>query len=158
MRVAVASDHGGLALKREIVRFLASAGVEYEDFGVHSPASCDYPDIVLPPARAVAGGVFDRAVFICGTGIGVSIVANKVPGIRAALCHDTFSARASREHNDANVLTMGERVIGPGLARDIVRIWLRTPFGGGRHARRVDKITAVEQTFGTGCTSKEGLE
>ncbi len=158
MRVAVASDHGGFELKKEIVRYLESEGIEYKDFGTYSAESCDYPDIVLPLARAVADGTFDRGILTCGTGIGVSIVANKVPGIRAALCHDTFSAHASREHNNANVLTMGERVIGPGLARDIVRVWLNSEFEGGRHARRVDKITAIEQAFGTGRISKEELE
>lgn len=158
MRVAVASDHGGFELKKEVVRYLESEGVEYKDFGTYSAESCDYPDIALALARAVADGTFDRGIIMCGTGIGVSIAANKVPGIRAALCHDTFSAHASREHNDANVLTMGERVIGPGLARDIVRVWLESAFEGGRHARRVDKITAIEQAFGTGRISKEELE
>lgn len=143
--MAVASDHGGLLLKKEVVRFLETAGVEYKDFGTHTEASCDYPDIVLPLARAVADGAFDRGIIICGTGIGVSIAANKVPGIRAALCHDTFSARAAREHNDANVLTMGQRVIGTGLALDIVQTWLKSPFAGGRHARRVHKIGLISK-------------
>ncbi|MBO8129409.1 MAG: ribose 5-phosphate isomerase B [Peptococcaceae bacterium] len=144
MRVAVASDHGGFHLKKVVLQYLEELGIEYRDFGTYSEASCDYPDVARPAAEAVARGEYDRGIIICGTGIGVSIVANKVPGVRAALCHDTFSARMSREHNDANVLTMGERVIGPGLARDIVAVWLRTEFQGGRHARRVNKISGIE--------------
>ena len=105
----------------------------------------DYPDVAKPLAEAVAAGEFDRGILTCGTGIGIGIAANKVKGIRAALCHDTFSAHASREHNNANVLTMGERVIGQGLALDIVDIWLHTEFEGGRHAKRVDKISAIEE-------------
>ena len=104
----------------------------------------DYPDIAEPVAKAVAAGEYDRGILICGTGIGIGIAANKVAGIRAALCHDTFSAHASREHNNANILTMGERVIGPGLAGDIVKIWLTTEFEGGRHERRVAKIAELE--------------
>jgi ribose 5-phosphate isomerase B len=150
LRVAVASDHGGFELKKTVTRYLESQGIEYRDFGTHSAESCDYPDIARALAEAVADGTFDRGIVICGTGIGVSIVANKVPGIRAALCHDTFSAHASREHNNANILAMGERVIGPGLARDVVKVWLETGFEGGRHARRVDKITSIEETFCNG--------
>ena len=105
----------------------------------------DYPDVAKPLAEAVAAGEFDRGILTCGTGIGIGIAANKVKGVRAALCHDTFSAHASREHNNANVLTMGERVIGQGLALDIVDIWLHTEFEGGRHAKRVDKISAIEE-------------
>ena len=104
----------------------------------------DYPDVAKPLAEAVAAGEFDRGILTCGTGIGIGIAANKVKGIRAALCHDTFSAHASREHNNANVLTMGERVIGQGLALDIVNIWLHTEFEGGRHEKRVEKISAIE--------------
>ncbi|MGC7846538.1 ribose 5-phosphate isomerase B [Desulforudis sp. 1088] len=144
MHVAVAADHAGYRLKEEIVDFLRQAGIPHKDFGTHSLESVDYPDFALAVARAVQSGEFDRGIIVCGTGIGVSISANKVPGIRAALCHDTFSARASREHNDANVLTLGERVIGPGLARDIVATWLKAEFQGGRHTRRVQKITAIE--------------
>ncbi|MFZ5753239.1 MAG: ribose 5-phosphate isomerase B [Bacillota bacterium] len=118
---------------------------EIKDFGTHSTDSCDYPDIALPLAQAVAAGEFDKGILICGTGIGISIAANKVPGIRAALCHDTFSARASREHNDANILALGERVIGKGLALEIVDVWLASEFSGGRHQKRVDKIAAIEK-------------
>uniref|UniRef100_A0A7C1IZA2 Ribose 5-phosphate isomerase B n=1 Tax=Ammonifex degensii TaxID=42838 RepID=A0A7C1IZA2_9THEO len=145
MRVAVGSDHGGFRLKQEVIRILEEEGVEFRDFGTFSPESCDYPDIALAVAEAVAEGEYERGIIICGTGIGVAIAANKVPGIRAALCHDTFSARMAREHNDANILTLGERVIGPGLAAEIVRVWLRAKFAGGRHARRVDKIAVFEQ-------------
>jgi len=150
VRVAVAADHAGYRLKEEIVDFLRQSGIEYRDFGTHSPEPVDYPDFALAVARAVQSGEFDRGIIVCGTGIGVSISANKVPGIRAALCHDTFSARASREHNDANVLTLGERVIGPGLARDIVATWLMAEFQGGRHARRVQKIADIEANFDIG--------
>ena len=125
-------------MKEDIKGLLEDLGVDYKDFGTHSTESVDYPDVALPVAQSVADGLFDRGILICGTGIGIGIAANKVKGIRAALVHDTFSAHASREHNDANILTMGERVIGPGLARDIVTIWLATDFEGGRHERRVE--------------------
>lgn len=145
MRVAIGADHGGYRLKEDIKGLLEDLGVDYKDFGTHSIESVDYPDVALPVAQSVADGLFDRGILICGTGIGIGIAANKVKGIRAALVHDTFSAHASREHNDANILTMGERVIGPGLARDIVTIWLATDFEGGRHERRVEKIMAIEK-------------
>lgn len=144
MRVAIGSDHGGFYLKEDIKKYLEEKGIEYKDFGTSNTESCDYPDIARPLAEDVAKGTYDRGILICGTGIGIGIAANKVKGVRAALCHDTFSARASREHNNANVLTMGERVIGKGLALDIVDIWLNTEFSGGRHQRRVDKITEIE--------------
>lgn len=145
MKVALGSDHGGFTLKEEIKKYLEEKGIEYKDFGTYSTDSCDYPDIALPVAKAVQKGEYDRGILICGIGIGIGIAANKVPGIRAALCHDTFSARASREHNNANILTMGERVIGRGLALDIVDVWLNTEFAGGRHQRRVDKIHELER-------------
>jgi ribose 5-phosphate isomerase B len=144
MRVAIAADHGGYKLKEEIKNWLSSMNIEAEDFGCSCEDSVDYPDYALPVAQKVAAGEFDRGILICGTGIGMSIAANKVPGIRCALVHDTFSARATREHNNTNVLAMGERVIGPGLALDIVKIWLETEFQGGRHERRVEKITQIE--------------
>lgn len=144
MKIAIASDHGGFELKKEIIRLLESKKIEYKDFGTFSTDSVDYPDVAIPCAEAVAGGEFTRGIIICGTGIGVCISANKVKGIRAALCHDTFSARMSRMHNDANVLTMGGRVIGPGLAAAIVEEWLKGAFEGGRHQRRVNKITEYE--------------
>ncbi len=145
MKVAIGCDHGGLHLKEDIKSLLADGGYEVTDFGTNSTDSGDYPDIAVPVANAVANGEFDRGILICGTGIGIGIAANKVKGIRAALCHDTFSAHASREHNNANILTMGERIIGPGLARDIVKIWLTTEFEGGRHERRVAKIADIEE-------------
>lgn len=145
MKVAIGSDHGGFNLKEAIKPVLEQLGVTYEDYGTHSVESVDYPDIAERVAKDVASGKFDRGILICGTGIGIGIAANKVPGIRAALCHDTFSAHASREHNDANILTMGERVIGPGLAADIVKVWLSSEFEGGRHARRIAKISDLEK-------------
>lgn len=144
MKVAIGADHGGVHLKAAIKALLDELNVAYTDFGTDLEASVDYPDIAEPVAKAVAAGEYDRGILICGTGIGIGIAANKVAGIRAALCHDTFSAHASREHNNANILTMGERVIGPGLAGDIVKIWLTTEFEGGRHERRVAKIAELE--------------
>jgi len=144
MKVAIAADHGGYRLKEEIKKWLSTTDIEVEDFGCTCEESVDYPDYALPVAKKVAAGDFDRGILICGTGIGMSIAANKVPGVRCALVHDTFSAKATREHNDTNVLAMGERVIGPGLALDIVKIWLETDFQGGRHERRVEKITQIE--------------
>jgi len=147
MMIALASDHGGFRLKEETASLLREMGLAYRDFGVFSEDPADYPDLALAAAEAIVKGECDRGVLCCGTGIGVAIAANKVPGIRAALCHDTFSARMAREHNDANVLTMGQRVIGAGLARDIVTAWLQARFQGGRHACRVEKIDAVEQKY-----------
>ena len=145
MRIAVGSDHAGLNLKQAVLSFLSELGHAYEDFGCYDNGPVDYPDIGLSVASAVATGRFDRGILICSTGIGMSMVANKVNGIRAALCHDTFSARRSREHNDANILCLGESVAGPGLARDIVTAYLSAEFVGGRHARRLEKIKAVEE-------------
>ncbi len=145
LKIAIGSDHGGFKLKEEIKKMLQEKEYDFKDFGTFSEESVDYPDIALEVARAVQDGSYDRGILICGTGIGIGIAANKLAGIRAALCHDTFSARASREHNNANILTMGERVIGPGLARDIVNVWLETGFAGGRHARRVEKINDIEK-------------
>ena len=144
MKIAIGCDHGGLRLKGEILSYLQQKAVDYKDFGTYTCDSVDYPDISLSVAQAVSNGEYDRGILICGTGIGVSIVANKVKGIRASLCHDVYSARMTREHNNANVLTMGERVIGPGLALAIVEAWLETEFAGGRHERRVQKIAAME--------------
>ncbi|MGM0501238.1 MAG: ribose 5-phosphate isomerase B [Bacillota bacterium] len=140
MKLAIGSDHGGYDLKEEIKELLDEKGIQYEDFGTDSPESVDYPDYATPLAEAVAEGKYDKGILICGTGIGMSIAANKVPGIRAALCHDVFSARATREHNDSNILTMGARIIGSELAKAIVDAWLSTDFDGGRHQRRIDKI------------------
>jgi ribose 5-phosphate isomerase B len=144
MKVALASDHGGVNIRKEIANLLEELGIEYVDFGCECHSSVDYPDYALPVAEKVANGEFDRGILICGTGIGMSIAANKVKGIRAALVHDMFSAKATREHNDSNILTMGERVIGPGLAREIASIWLTGEFQGGRHANRIGKIAEYE--------------
>ena len=145
MRIAIGSDHAGFTMKQAIVGLLSELGHKYEDFGCFNCSSVDYPDIARPVAEAVAQKKFDHGILICSTGIGMSIVANKVPGIRAALCHDTFSARRAREHNDANVLCLGEWVIGQGLMREIVTTYLSADFVGGRHAKRVEKIHALER-------------
>ncbi len=147
MRVALGADHGGFHLKEAIKGWLEELGIEYEDFGAHSEDSVDYPDYARVVAEKVAAGGFDRGILVCGTGIGMSIAANKVPGARAALCHDVFSAQATREHNDSNVLCLGERVIGQGHARAVVETWLRTGFAGDRHARRVAKIRGIEDVY-----------
>jgi len=147
VKIAVASDHGGFKLKNELIAYLKELAIEHRDFGTYSGEPVDYPDMVTPVAEAVAEGEYDLGVLCCGTGIGVSIAANKVSGIRAALCHDTFSARMAREHNNANIITMGERVIGPGLAREILASFLNAEFAGGRHARRVDKIYDMEKKY-----------
>lgn len=144
MKIAIGADHGGFNLKKEIVGLLEELGHEYKDFGTHSAESIDYPDVAIPVAEAVAAGEFDRGILICGTGIGIGIAANKVKGIRAALVHDSFSAKATRQHNDSNIMTLGERVVGPGLALDLVETWLDTSFEGGRHSNRVDKMSAYE--------------
>lgn len=144
MKVAIGADHGGFKLKAELTELLQELGIDYTDFGTYSSDSIDYPDVAIPVAEAVANSEFDRGILICGTGIGIGIAANKVKGIRAALVHDTFSAKATRQHNNSNILTMGERVIGSGLARDIAQIWLETEFEGGRHENRVCKISDYE--------------
>ena len=144
MKVAIGSDHGGVNIREEIKKLMDELGIQYDDFGCECGQSVDYPDYALPVAEKVASGEYDRGILICGTGIGMSIAANKVKGIRCALVHDVFSAKATREHNDSNVLAMGERVIGPGLAREIAKTWLTSEFEGGRHANRVAKITDYE--------------
>lgn len=143
--IAIGSDHGGFALKNEIIEHLEKRGIEYKDFGTHTEDSCDYPVYGETVARAVAAGQCDRGIIICGTGIGISIAANKVRGIRAAVCGDCFSAEFTRRHNDANILALGARVIGPGLALKIVDIFLDTEFEGGRHAKRVELIGKIEE-------------
>ncbi|HEY5561827.1 MAG TPA: ribose 5-phosphate isomerase B [Clostridiaceae bacterium] len=149
MKVAIGSDHGGFKLKKEVNKFLNGKGIEFQDYGTYSEASCDYADYAEVVSNAVTSGKFDFGILICGTGIGIGIAANKISGIRAALCHDTFSARACREHNDANILTLGERVIGPGLAMDIVDIFLNTKFSEEeRHIKRINKISEIEKKRG----------
>ena len=143
--IAVCCGHGGLSLKQEVLRHLEEKGLEYKDFGTNSPESCDYPDIVKPLCQAIQRGECDKGVIICGTGIGISMAANKMKGIRAALCHDSFSAEFTRRHNDSNIIAFGARVIGPGLALQLLDIFLNTPFEGGRHAVRVEKMMALEQ-------------
>lgn len=142
--LAIACDHGGYALKEALKTHLDGLGLSYRDFGTNSTDSCDYPDYAAPAARAVASGECDRGIVICTTGIGVSIVANKIPGVRCALCADPLSARMTRLHNDTNMLAMGAGIVGQNLAFEIVDTWLNTAFEGGRHQRRVDKITALE--------------
>lgn len=143
--IALGCDHGGFELLQEVKVHLDKLGFQYKDFGTYSTESVDYPDYAAKVARAVQSGECDRGIIICGTGIGVSIVANKFKGIRAALCGDCFSAEATRQHNDANILTMGARVTGPGLALKIVDTFLDTPFSGDeRHVRRIAKISAIE--------------
>ncbi len=139
--IAIGSDHGGFELKQEIMAHLEKRGLEYKDFGTYTPESCDYPVYGKAVAHAVASGACDRGIVICGTGIGISITANKIPGIRAALCTDCFCAEATRLHNDANILALGGRVVGPGLALKIVDTFLDTPFSGDeRHKRRISMI------------------
>jgi ribose 5-phosphate isomerase B len=141
MRIAVGADHGGFELKKELADGLRELKYTVEDLGAFSADPTDYPDVAHVGALGVADGTFDRAILVCGTGVGMAIVANRYRGVRAANCGDVFSARYSRDHNDANVLTLGGRVIGVGLAWEIVNVWLGTPFGGGeRHVRRVAKI------------------
>ena len=143
--IAIACDHGGYALKEAVKKHLTDSGYDVRDFGTDSLESCDYPDYAAPAARAVAGGECEKGIVICTTGIGVSIVANKIKGVRCALCSDLLSAEMTRRHNDANMLAMGAGIVGQNLALAIVDKWLATEFEGGRHQRRVDKITALEQ-------------
>jgi ribose 5-phosphate isomerase B len=144
MKVVIASDHGGITLRKEIILLMEEMNIEFIDLGCESTTSVDYPDYAIPVAEKVINGEAERGILICGTGIGMSIAANKVNGIRCALVHDMFSARATREHNDTNILAMGERVIGAGLAREITKVWLTTPFEGGRHKIRLNKIKETE--------------
>ena len=140
MRIAIGSDHAGFDLKSEILSFLCMEGCDIQDMGTFAPDSVDYPDYAHLVVREMLEGRADLGILICGTGIGMSITANRYPGIRAALCTDAFMARLSREHNDANVLCLGARVVGVGLALDIVNAWINASFAGGRHQRRVEKI------------------
>lgn len=145
--IAIGCDHGGYNLKTEILKHLIKNGFEVKDFGTFDNTSVDYPDYGQVVAEAVKDEICDKGIIICGTGIGISIAANKVPGIRAAVCSDGFSARMSREHNDANILALGERVVGIGLALDMVDIWLKSEFLGERHKLRVDKISQIEKKY-----------
>ena len=143
--IALACDHGALALKEAIKKHLTERGLAYKDYGTNSLDSCDYPDFAGPAAQAVASGECDRGIVCCTTGIGVSITANKVKGIRCALLHDPMSARMTRQHNDTNMMALGAAVTGEMLALEIVDVWLDTAFEGGRHARRVSKVMAYEE-------------
>ncbi len=145
MKIAIASDHAGFPLKEIIKKYLDELGYEYEDFGTTNEESVDYPDYASKVAKSVSENKFDKGILICGTGIGMSIVANKFSGVRAALCYDTEIARLSREHNDANVLTLSGRKTNPELAKKIVHVWLKTKFLGERHTRRVNKIKELEE-------------
>ena len=145
MKVAVGSDHAGFGLKTAVIAQLTELGHEAIDFGTHSAESVDYPDFIKPAAEAAAKGEADRAIVIGGSGNGEAIVANKVSGIRCSLCHDVTTARLAREHNDANALSLGARIIGSEVARDVVTVWLATPFSGDeRHARRIRKISEID--------------
>ena len=146
MKIAIACDHGALDLKNAAIRYLTAKGHTMVNFGTDTLDSCDYPDCVGPAAKAVASGECDRGIVLCTTGIGVSIAANKVKGIRCALLSDVMSARMTREHNDTNMMAMGAAVVGQGLAFEIVKTWLETPFSHGeRHQRRIDKVMAIEK-------------
>ena len=152
MRVAVGSDHGGFALKAKLVGWLRALGYEVADLGTHRPDPCDYPTVGFKVASAVAQRQFDRGVLLCKSGAGIAIVANKVPGIRAAVCHDLYSAQHSRQHNDANVLVLGAERLPASRAKQIVETWCRTAFeSGGRHERRVRQIAAIERRIQTQC-------
>lgn len=154
MKVVVGSDHGGFALKASVTKFVTELGHEVHDAGTYTADSVDYPDIASELARRVAEGEFERGILVCGTGVGVSIAANKVRGVRAACVSDTFSARMARAHNDCNVLCFGERVVGPGLAGELVRAFLAEGFEAGRHERRVDKIRQLDAQRDGGGGSK----
>lgn len=145
MRIAVGSDHGGIHLKKEITAYLESKGIEFEDFGAFVEESVDYPDYASPVGKKVANKEVDLGILVCGTGIGMSIAANKIRGVRAAVVTDEFSAKMSREHNNANILCLGERVVGRGLALSILDSWLHAKFQGNRHERRIEKIAKLEE-------------
>ena len=146
MRVAIGADHAGFLLKEHLKRTLVSLGHTVDDHGTHSDASVDYPPICAAVGRAVASGAADRGIVLGGSGQGEQIAANKVPGVRAALCNDLYTARLSREHNDANVLAIGARIVAGTLAEEIVALWLATAFAGGRHQRRIDQIAEIERS------------
>ena len=143
MKIAVACDHGGFVLKQVVIDTLESLGAEVKDLGTDGTSSVDYPDYAVKALEALLKNECDRIVLICGTGIGMSICANRCPGVRGALCHDGYTARMSRLHNDANCLILGARVTGPGITSEIVEVWMKTPFEGGRHAARLSKIDAL---------------
>jgi ribose 5-phosphate isomerase B len=144
--ISIASDHGGFSLKVDIVSFLNELGYEVKDMGPENQKSVDYPDYGIRIAQVVTQNTGSRGILICGTGIGMSIVVNRFPGVRGTLCSDLYTAKLCREHNDSNILIMGGRVVGHGLAREIVSVWLNTPFDGGRHQKRLDKINELDES------------
>ena len=148
MRIALGADHAGFDLKEALKGWLLEQEYEIQDVGTHSTDSADYPDYAVQVGEAVASGKADRGLLVCGTGVGMAIAANKIPGVRAAFCPDLFTARMSREHNDANVLTFGARIMGRELAREILALWLATEFAGGRHTARIEKIAQIERRKG----------
>jgi ribose 5-phosphate isomerase B len=151
MKISIAADHGGFELKEFVVRQLKSLGHEVDDLGCHSIEPVDYPDFAVQVARRVTSGKAERGILICGTGLGMSIAANRFRGIRATLVNDLYLARMSREHTDSNVLVLGGRVTAKGLAEEIVRVWLKTEFAGNRHSRRLEKIAAIEEDIPGNC-------
>jgi len=147
MKIGIACDHAGLELKKEILSLFSDLDIEYVDYGTDSPESVDYPDFGEKVSEAVSSGVIEKGVLICGTGIGMSIVANKFPRVRASLCNDLFTAKMSRLHNDANILVLGGKILGKDLAKEIVKTWVNTPFEGERHRIRLKKIIQIEERF-----------
>ncbi len=147
MKLIIGCDHAGFELKEYLLTYLRARNIEVVDWGVADEKPADYPDIGQAVAEKISRQEFERGILICGTGIGMSIVANRFPGVRAALCHDLYTARLSREHNDANLLVLGGRLIGKGLAQEILRVWLESEFQGGHHQRRVAKINSLDQKF-----------
>jgi ribose 5-phosphate isomerase B len=145
MTIAIGCDHAGVELKKDILALLNNLQIQYVDYGTDSPESVDYPDFGEKVSESVSSGKMAKGILICGTGIGMSIVANKFSGVRASLCNDLFTARMSRLHNDANILVIGGRIVGKDLAQEIVKTWVSTPFEGNRHCRRLDKITKIEE-------------
>ena len=155
MKIAIGCDHAGLELKNTIKELLSGAGMDILDYGTEDDRSVDYPDFGEKVSSAVSSGGVERGILICGTGIGMSIVANKFPGVRASLCHDPFSAKMSRLHNDSNILVLGGRIIDETAATEIVKTWLETPFEGGRHSIRLEKITKIEEGLVKGVGGKK---
>lgn len=147
-KIAIASDHAGRELKDDLIEYLSSIGFEPVDMGVNSDKSVDYPDYGIPLAEKVSVGEISRGILVCGTGIGMSILANKFRGVRAALVNDVYTAKMAKEHNDANILVIGGRVVGKGIAREILKTWISATFEGGRHQRRLDKIAEIEKKCG----------
>lgn len=147
MKIALGCDHGGITIKPAVEKVLKENGIEIIDFGCFDSSSVDYPDYALKVAEAVSQGKADKGIVLCGTGIGISIAANKVKGIRAAVCHDLCTAQMCAQHNDANIIAMGGRVVSEELAEEMTKVWLNTPFEGGRHTGRVGKITAIENKY-----------